>query len=156
MFRAALDEHRVFVDPGSGGSGGRAAQAMKRKKMYEQQRDQLIGTQFNIENLAFQQEQAEITCTAVEAMKACSVILAAPTQVRPQEGTPQELDQSVEASSRAGAPRKQLGQFGTPTAVVGRLSGVVGDAWTGSVKLHSLEDNIFQLWRNLPRMQTLK
>eukprot|EP00928_Gymnodinium_smaydae_P089156 TRINITY_DN73158_c0_g1_i1.p1 TRINITY_DN73158_c0_g1~~TRINITY_DN73158_c0_g1_i1.p1 ORF type:complete len:233 (+),score=86.61 TRINITY_DN73158_c0_g1_i1:69-767(+) len=48
----------------------RALQALKRKKMYEEQRDQLIGTQFNVEQLAFQQEQAEITMTAVEAMKA--------------------------------------------------------------------------------------
>merc|ERR1719188_1550518 len=48
----------------------RALQAMKKKKMYEQQRDQLLGTQFNVENLAFQQEQAEVTLTAVEAMKA--------------------------------------------------------------------------------------
>lgn len=47
----------------------RGLQAMKRKKMYEQQRDQLIGTQFNIETLAFQQEQAQITCTAMDAMK---------------------------------------------------------------------------------------
>lgn len=48
----------------------RAMQAMKRKKMYEQQRDQLLGTQFNVEQLAFQQEQAEITQTAVAAMQA--------------------------------------------------------------------------------------
>eukprot|EP00929_Paragymnodinium_shiwhaense_P024865 TRINITY_DN15184_c0_g1_i1.p1 TRINITY_DN15184_c0_g1~~TRINITY_DN15184_c0_g1_i1.p1 ORF type:complete len:225 (-),score=110.85 TRINITY_DN15184_c0_g1_i1:525-1199(-) len=48
----------------------RALQAMKRKKMYEQQRDQLLGTQFNVEQLAFQQEQAEVTVMAVEAMKA--------------------------------------------------------------------------------------
>eukprot|EP00933_Yihiella_yeosuensis_P063437 TRINITY_DN66588_c0_g1_i1.p1 TRINITY_DN66588_c0_g1~~TRINITY_DN66588_c0_g1_i1.p1 ORF type:complete len:214 (-),score=76.71 TRINITY_DN66588_c0_g1_i1:53-694(-) len=48
----------------------RALQAMKKKKLYEQNRDQLLGTQFNVENLAFQQEQAEITAMAVEAMKA--------------------------------------------------------------------------------------
>jgi len=42
----------------------RALQAMKRKKMYEQQRDQLLGTQFNVENLAFQQEQAFINGTS--------------------------------------------------------------------------------------------
>eukprot|EP00438_Fugacium_kawagutii_P029137 Skav202631 [mRNA] locus=scaffold1259:8558:25246:+ [translate_table: standard] len=46
----------------------RALQAMKKKKMYEQQRDQLLGTQFNVENLAFQQEQAEITAMTVKAM----------------------------------------------------------------------------------------
>lgn len=47
----------------------RAMQILKRKKMYEQQREQLVGTQANVENLAFQQEQAEVTLTAVEAMK---------------------------------------------------------------------------------------
>lgn len=47
-----------------------ALQVMKRKKMYEQQRDQLIGTQFNVDSLKIQQEQAEITALAVEAMQA--------------------------------------------------------------------------------------
>jgi len=47
----------------------RAMQALKRKKLYEQQRDQLVDTQFNVENLAFQQEQAEITAGTVAAMK---------------------------------------------------------------------------------------
>eukprot|EP00425_Heterocapsa_triquetra_P002879 CAMPEP_0195058844 /NCGR_PEP_ID=MMETSP0448-20130528/6509_1 /TAXON_ID=66468 /ORGANISM="Heterocapsa triquestra, Strain CCMP 448" /LENGTH=198 /DNA_ID=CAMNT_0040089023 /DNA_START=79 /DNA_END=671 /DNA_ORIENTATION=+ len=46
----------------------RAMQAIKRKKLYEQQRDQLLGTQFNLENMAIQQEQAQVTLTAVEAM----------------------------------------------------------------------------------------
>lgn len=57
----------------------RALQAMKKKKMYEQQRDQLLGTQFNVENLAFQQEQAEVTMTVVEAMKAGQEQLKAAT-----------------------------------------------------------------------------
>eukprot|EP00406_Dinophysis_acuminata_P060670 CAMPEP_0179280912 /NCGR_PEP_ID=MMETSP0797-20121207/36874_1 /TAXON_ID=47934 /ORGANISM="Dinophysis acuminata, Strain DAEP01" /LENGTH=179 /DNA_ID=CAMNT_0020989587 /DNA_START=97 /DNA_END=632 /DNA_ORIENTATION=+ len=47
-----------------------ALQAMKRKKMYEQQRDQLLATQFNVETMAFQQEQAEITAMTVQAMQA--------------------------------------------------------------------------------------
>ncbi|CAK9019674.1 unnamed protein product, partial [Durusdinium trenchii] len=47
----------------------RAMQALKRKKLYEQQRDQLVNTQFNVENLAFQQDQAEITAQTVLAMK---------------------------------------------------------------------------------------
>jgi len=47
----------------------RAMQAIKRKKLYEQQRDQLLGTQFNVESLNFQQEQAGVTLTAVEAMQ---------------------------------------------------------------------------------------
>merc|ERR1712232_620263 len=50
--------------------GARAVQALKRKKMYEGQRDTLMGTKFNVEGLAIQQEQAEITRVAVEAMAA--------------------------------------------------------------------------------------
>mmetsp|Transcript_117706 Transcript_117706/g.366705 ORF Transcript_117706/g.366705 Transcript_117706/m.366705 type:complete len:220 (-) Transcript_117706:575-1234(-) len=58
----------------AGGRAGQnkalAMQCLKRKKMYEQQRDQLLGTQFNIDCMAGAQEQAELTVTAVEAMKA--------------------------------------------------------------------------------------
>lgn len=68
----ADDEIRELVAKSSTNPSAkqRALQAMKKKKLYEQQRDQLIGTQFNIENLAFQQEQADITMITVEAMKA--------------------------------------------------------------------------------------
>mmetsp|Transcript_73847 Transcript_73847/g.216716 ORF Transcript_73847/g.216716 Transcript_73847/m.216716 type:complete len:211 (-) Transcript_73847:12-644(-) len=48
----------------------RALQAMKRKKMLEAQRQDLIGAQFNVDNLQDQQEQAKFTLRAVEAMKA--------------------------------------------------------------------------------------
>jgi len=48
----------------------RAMQCLKMKKQYEQQRDQLMGTQFNLENMAFQQEQADVTSTAVSALAA--------------------------------------------------------------------------------------
>merc|ERR1712232_1224671 len=58
----------------------RAMQEMKKKKMYEQQRDQLLGTQFNVETLKFQQDQAEITVTAVEAMTAGQQQLKQQTQ----------------------------------------------------------------------------
>eukprot|EP00930_Biecheleria_cincta_P086662 TRINITY_DN75922_c0_g1_i1.p1 TRINITY_DN75922_c0_g1~~TRINITY_DN75922_c0_g1_i1.p1 ORF type:complete len:214 (-),score=85.25 TRINITY_DN75922_c0_g1_i1:197-838(-) len=72
--KKADEEARGFVakqatDPTA---KARAMQALKRKKMYEQQRDQLVNTQFNVENLAFQQEQAQITATTVEAMKAAT------------------------------------------------------------------------------------
>merc|ERR1740116_247796 len=73
----ADEEIKKLVAENKPTSKQRALQAMKRKKMYEQQRDQLMGTQFNIENLQFQQEQAEITVTAVEAMKAGKDMLAA-------------------------------------------------------------------------------
>ncbi|CAJ1375525.1 unnamed protein product [Effrenium voratum] len=58
----------------------RAMQALKRKKLYEQQRDQLVDTQFNVENLAFQQEQATITASTVEAMKKATDQLKKQTQ----------------------------------------------------------------------------
>lgn len=48
----------------------RALQAMKRKKMLEQQRQDLIGAQFNVDSLADHQEQAKFTLRAVEAMRA--------------------------------------------------------------------------------------
>lgn len=48
----------------------RAMQCLKQKKMYEQHRDQLLGTQFNVETLQFQAEQAEVTALAVQAMQA--------------------------------------------------------------------------------------
>uniref|UniRef100_A0A7S1QSB7 Uncharacterized protein n=1 Tax=Alexandrium catenella TaxID=2925 RepID=A0A7S1QSB7_ALECA len=65
------EEIRDLVGLGAGNTAARqrALQAVKRKKMYEQQRDQLLGTQFNLETLAFQHDQAEITLAAVNAMK---------------------------------------------------------------------------------------
>ncbi|CAE7251750.1 VPS60-1 [Symbiodinium sp. CCMP2456] len=65
------EEIKTFVAQGSSNptAKSKALQAMKKKKMYEQQRDQLLSTQFNVENLAFQQEQAEITAIAVQAMQ---------------------------------------------------------------------------------------
>ena len=47
----------------------RAMQALKRKKQLEQQRDQLVNTQFNVENMAIQQDQAELTAQTMQAMK---------------------------------------------------------------------------------------
>jgi len=47
----------------------RALQAMKRKKMLEQQRSDLIGAQFNVDSLSDQQEQAKFTLRAVDAMR---------------------------------------------------------------------------------------
>eukprot|EP00420_Gonyaulax_spinifera_P018228 CAMPEP_0197896874 /NCGR_PEP_ID=MMETSP1439-20131203/41033_1 /TAXON_ID=66791 /ORGANISM="Gonyaulax spinifera, Strain CCMP409" /LENGTH=221 /DNA_ID=CAMNT_0043517453 /DNA_START=93 /DNA_END=758 /DNA_ORIENTATION=- len=72
MIQKADEEIRTHVSKGvtNATAKQRAMQAMKRKKMYEQQRDQLLGTQFNVETLKFQQDQADITLTAVEAMKA--------------------------------------------------------------------------------------
>uniref|UniRef100_A0A7S0B707 Charged multivesicular body protein 5 n=1 Tax=Pyrodinium bahamense TaxID=73915 RepID=A0A7S0B707_9DINO len=72
MIAKADEEIKQLVSKGGSNPSAkqRALQAMKRKKMYEQQRDQLLGTQFNVETLKFQQDQADITLTAVAAMKA--------------------------------------------------------------------------------------
>jgi len=47
----------------------RALQIMRRKKVWEEQRQQLIGAQFNVDALADQEEQAKYTLRAVQAMK---------------------------------------------------------------------------------------
>jgi len=53
----------------------RAMDVLKRKKMYESQRDQLAGQQFNIDQAAFGIESAKSTVSTVAAMKAANVEL---------------------------------------------------------------------------------
>ncbi|CAM9548266.1 unnamed protein product [Choristocarpus tenellus] len=48
----------------------RALETLKRKKMYEQQRDQMAGQQFNIEQTSFAIDSIKDTATTVSAMKA--------------------------------------------------------------------------------------
>ncbi|CAK9109387.1 Charged multivesicular body protein 5 (Vacuolar protein-sorting-associated protein 60), partial [Durusdinium trenchii] len=68
---AKCDEDlRRYVGAKSGQQKQLALQCLKRKRMYEQQRDQILGTQFNVDSLAGAQEQAEINVMTVEAMKA--------------------------------------------------------------------------------------
>ena len=50
----------------------RALDTLKRKKMYEQQRDQLAGQAFNVEQTAFAIDSVKDTQTTVAAMKAAS------------------------------------------------------------------------------------
>lgn len=50
----------------------RAMEVLKRKRMYEQQRDQVAGQQFNIDQAAFQMESAKATIGTVAALKASS------------------------------------------------------------------------------------
>jgi charged multivesicular body protein 5 len=50
----------------------RAMEVLKRKKMYENQRDQLTGQQFNIDQTSFGIESAKATVTTISAMKAAS------------------------------------------------------------------------------------
>mmetsp|Transcript_2262 Transcript_2262/g.5805 ORF Transcript_2262/g.5805 Transcript_2262/m.5805 type:complete len:179 (-) Transcript_2262:120-656(-) len=53
----------------------RAMAVLKRKKMYEQQRDQLAGQAFNIEQTNFTIDSVKDTITTVDAMKAASKTL---------------------------------------------------------------------------------
>jgi len=48
----------------------RAMQALKRKKMLEKQRDEMLATQFNLETTQMQLEQAQLQASTVEATKA--------------------------------------------------------------------------------------
>ena len=48
---------------------------LKRKKMYEQQRDQMAGQAFNIEQTSFAIDSIKDTQTTVAAMKAASTTL---------------------------------------------------------------------------------
>lgn len=53
----------------------RAMDVLKRKRMYENQRDQLAGQQFNIDQVAFGIDSAKATVSTVAAMKAAKVEL---------------------------------------------------------------------------------
>lgn len=50
----------------------RALEVLKRKRMYEQQRDQVAGQQFNIDQTSFSLESAKASITTVAAMKAAN------------------------------------------------------------------------------------
>merc|ERR1719420_1679384 len=53
----------------------RAMAVLKRKRMYENQRDQLAGQAFNVEQTNFAIESVKDTLTTVDAMKAASKTL---------------------------------------------------------------------------------
>lgn len=55
----------------------RAMDVLKRKRMYEQQRDQLLAQQFNIDQAGFGIESAKATVESVGAMKAANTELKA-------------------------------------------------------------------------------
>eukprot|EP00922_Rhytidocystis_sp_ex-Travisia-forbesii_P029145 GHVS01042684.1.p1 GENE.GHVS01042684.1~~GHVS01042684.1.p1 ORF type:complete len:236 (+),score=34.57 GHVS01042684.1:323-1030(+) len=57
---------------GGGGTKQRAIAILRRKKMYEAQRDQLMGTQLNLDQSQFATEQLQTTALTVEAMKTAS------------------------------------------------------------------------------------
>lgn len=53
----------------------RALEVLKRKRMYEQQRDAVAGQQFNIDQTSFQLESAKASISTVAAMKAANTEL---------------------------------------------------------------------------------
>lgn len=53
----------------------RAMEVLKRKRMYETQRDQLAGQQFNIDQASFGIESAKATVSTISAMKAANTEL---------------------------------------------------------------------------------
>lgn len=53
----------------------RAIEVLKRKRMYEQQRDQLLAQQFNMDQASFGIESAKATVESVAAMKAANIEL---------------------------------------------------------------------------------
>ena len=53
----------------------RAMEVLKRKRMYETQRDQLAGQQFNIDQASFGIESAKATVSTIAAMKAANTEL---------------------------------------------------------------------------------
>jgi charged multivesicular body protein 5 len=55
----------------------RAMEVLKRKRMYEQQRDAATGQQFNVDQASFSLESAKATITTVAAMKAANKELKA-------------------------------------------------------------------------------
>mmetsp|Transcript_93573 Transcript_93573/g.238261 ORF Transcript_93573/g.238261 Transcript_93573/m.238261 type:complete len:215 (+) Transcript_93573:64-708(+) len=88
----------------------RALQVLKRKKMYEQQRDQLLGTQFNVEQIAFHQEQAEITMAAAAAMKAGTEALKKQTQTINISTVDELVDDMAEITDEMNAIQEALAQ----------------------------------------------
>lgn len=53
----------------------KAVQIMKRKKMLEAQRDQLVGTQLNLETVAFTAENIQMTAATVNALTASTAAM---------------------------------------------------------------------------------
>ena len=59
-----------MTGPGAAGIKNRAMTVLKRKKMYEAQRDQMLSTQFNVDQANFATENLKITAITVDALKA--------------------------------------------------------------------------------------
>ena len=59
-----------MTGPNAAAIKNRAMTVLKRKKMYEAQRDQMLSTQFNVDQANFATENLKITAITVDAMKA--------------------------------------------------------------------------------------
>ncbi|KAF4695026.1 Charged multivesicular body protein 5 [Perkinsus olseni] len=62
-------KQQMATRSGAAGAKQRALAVLKRKKMYEAQRDQMMNTQFNVDQAAFTQEQIQTNINVVESMK---------------------------------------------------------------------------------------
>lgn len=58
-----------MTGPSAASVRNRAMTVLKRKKMYEAQRDQIVSTQFNVDQASFAIEQLQTTKVAVDALK---------------------------------------------------------------------------------------
>jgi len=74
------DQLKRAKGPAAEGIKRRALETLKRKKMYEQQRDQMAGQAFNVEQTAFAIETVKDTQTTVFAMKAAAQALKVENQ----------------------------------------------------------------------------
>mmetsp|Transcript_63251 Transcript_63251/g.124587 ORF Transcript_63251/g.124587 Transcript_63251/m.124587 type:complete len:209 (+) Transcript_63251:129-755(+) len=94
----------------------RAMQCLKMKKQYEAQRDQLMNTQFNLNNMAFQQEQAEVTAAVVAGMAAGRDQLKAMQDKINVETVDKLTDDLAEISDEMRAIQEALAGSGTGVA----------------------------------------
>ncbi|KAF4671664.1 Proteasome subunit beta type-3 [Perkinsus olseni] len=62
-------KQQMATRSGAAGAKQRALAVLKRKKMYEAQRDQMMNTQFNVDQAAFTQEQIQTNINVVESIK---------------------------------------------------------------------------------------
>lgn len=64
-----------MTGPGAVAVKNRAMTVLRRKKMYEAQRDQMLNTQFNVDQANFATENLKITAITVDALKAGAATL---------------------------------------------------------------------------------
>mmetsp|Transcript_9979 Transcript_9979/g.13002 ORF Transcript_9979/g.13002 Transcript_9979/m.13002 type:complete len:224 (-) Transcript_9979:354-1025(-) len=94
----------------------RAMEVLKRKRMYEGQRDQVAGQQFNVDQAAFQMESAKATVGTVAALKSANTELKRTMQKDLDISDVDELaDDMAELMDDMNEINEALGQnFATP------------------------------------------